>query len=50
MSKKEPYAKCCNNCKYLLKKACDEPCRSCIKESKNTNKRKYFEFRKGLYL
>lgn len=50
MSKKEPYVKCCNNCKYFLKKACDEPCRSCIKESKNTNKRKYFEFRKDLYL
>lgn len=50
MSKKEPYAKCCNNCKYIMKNACDEPCRSCIKESKNTNKRKYFEFRKGLYL
>ena len=50
MSKKEPYAKCCNNCKYFNKRPCDEPCRSCIKESKNTNKRKYFEFRKDLYL
>lgn len=50
MSKKEPYAKCCNNCKYIMKNVGDEPCRSCIKESKNTNKRKYFEFRKVLYL
>lgn len=50
MSKEESYAKCCNNCKYFNKRPCDEPCRSCIKESKNTNKRKYFEFRKDLYL
>lgn len=50
MSKKESYEKCCINCKYTKRKPGDEPCRSCMKESKNTNKRKYFEFRKDLYL
>lgn len=48
--KKNLFVKCCINCKYILKSAFDEPCHSCIKESKNTNKRKYFEYRKDLYL
>lgn len=50
MNEKYMIAKCCINCKYILKSSFDEPCRSCIKESKNTNKRKYFELRKDLYL